>query len=734
MSDQIYDFKIKPIYELFYSEDSNYGVYSFTTKDEMPKLISDGFEEGIYNGTIAGKMQRLDIGMEYDFQGTLDYNKKYNSWQYAPLRITAPNLNSTEDVRLFLESIITERQTEILLSAYPNIVDMIIKGEEIDLKKTKGIKDNTFLKIQNKVIENYIISDILIMLRPLGVSFSVIKSILNDEPNPVLIKQKLMSNPYVLTKVYGLGFKKVDALALKLNPNLKISEHRIVSFIEYYLNEKGNSEGHTWIQLKQLVSEIKSNLHECFDIFKEIITKEKEKSTFLHIENNRVGLKKYHDIEKEIFERLLELENIKSDVHNIDTEKGIEKTENNLGFNLTDEQKDAIKSIKDHNVIIVTAPAGAGKTTAVNGIINSMPEYVLLEQTALSAKASQRMQEVTNKEARTIHRLLKWTPDGFKYNSHNKLDCNVVIIDESSMVNAALFLNLIRAIKPGSKFIIVFDFAQLSPIGSGNVATDLLQSNFFKINKFSKIHRQAQESGILLDANKIRQGINPLDKPKPSVTHGELKDMHYIFKNERDRINDIIVSSFMKSLNTSSLDESIIIVPRKKNCINSTYELNKRIQDLLLPNESTFVKRGEMKFKLGAKVIQKVNDYEKDVFNGETGYIFNIEPSGNFMIKFNNGKIIEYPKGNIQNIELAYAITTHSSQGSQWETVIVGIDNTHWVLLDSTLLYTAITRASKRCLLIGEPKAFKTCIDNNKSKIRKTYLSQFIKEHNEILK
>lgn len=729
-SDEVYKFKIKPTYEMYYSEETNYGVYCFTSRDNVPKLTKDHtFQEGIFTGKLAGNMQRLSMDMEYEVEGTLDYSKKYSNWQYKPLVVTPPKLDSPEKTKMFLETIITSNQSEVLLSIYPKIIDMIINDEKVDLSLTKGIKDATFSKIKEKVIENYGISDLLILLQPLGVSLKAVKKIMGNETNPTLVKQKLIENPYVLTKIKGLGFKRVDVIALKLNPELKISEHRTKSFITYYLKSQGESEGHTWISLKQLTNEVKSNLHECFEVFKEIITKEKDKSTFLHIEGNTVGLKINYDTEKEILNRLIEIENAKCDIKNINVAKGIEITEKQLGFKLTEEQKDAIKSIDNQNIVIITAPAGAGKTVSVNGIINSMSN-AQIDQTALSAKAAQRMKEVTKKESMTIHRLLKWSEVGFEFNESNKLENDVTILDEASMVNATLFLDLIRAVQPGKKLVIVFDFAQLSPIGNGNVATDLLKSKLFKINKFTKIHRQAEKSGILLDANKIRQGINPLEKPQSSVTHGELKDMHYIFKNKRSQINDTIVNSFMKSLNTSSLDETVIIVPRKKDCINSTYELNKRIQNLLLPNERIVMKRGEMEFKLGAKVIQKVNDYEKDVFNGEIGYIFDINSSG-FMIKFNNGKIVVYTKSDIKNIELAYALTVHSCQGSQWETVIIGIDSTHYILLDSTLLYTAITRASKRCLLISEPKAFKTCIDNNKSKIRKTYLSHFITIYNQ---
>lgn len=739
---EIFEFKITPVIEVYYN--NSYGVYKFYSKELYPhlterkkSLVEDVFDfdtpsnkyDTVYYGTVVGNMQQLQCGIEYDIKATLVFSDKYKSWQYKVINIISQRPQSNEEQKLFLQSIVTERQADILLSAYPSIVEDVINGVEIDLSKTSGIKEATFSIIKAKILENYVIADILILLQPLGVSYNMIKKLTDNEPNPVLLKQKLIDNPYILTDIDGLGFKRVDKLALKLNPELELSTKRVYACIQYILEEIGSSEGHTWIYLQQLMSEIRDNIPECVEIFKDIIKTEKENEVILHIEENQVGLKKYFNNESKILRLLTELQNASSKEYDLDFEKVIIQTEAKLGFSFTNEQKDAIRSLIDNNVVLITGSAGSGKTTIIQGILNLYRNKCNIAMCALAAKACQRIKEVTEFPAITIHRLLGWKSGEFIYNEQNPLQEDLIIIDEASMVNSYLFLSLIKAMKKGAKFVIVFDFAQLPPIGAGNIASDLLNSKF-KINKFTKIHRQAEKSGILVDANKIRVGDNPLEEPQSLVTHGELKDMHYMFREDTQRINDLVIQAYIKALDIEDIDNVTIIVPRKKDCINSTQEINSRIQDLLINDDVPFLLRGKHKFKQGAKIIQKVNDYEKGVVNGEIGYLKFIGSDFSFVAVYDNGnKEIMYSKGDVSDIELAYALTVHSCQGSQWKKVICALDMSHFMLLDSCLLYTAITRASKECLLIAEPRAYMKCIENNKGKIRQTYLKDLLQNN-----
>jgi len=299
------------------------------------------------------------------------------------------------------------------------------------------------------------------------------------------------------------------------------------------------------------------------------------------------------------------------------------------------------------------------------------------------------------------------------------------------MINKSLIHSYLNAIRPHSKLILIFDFAQLPPIGSGDFTRDILKSQLC-INKFTKVHRQGEKSGILMDANKIRVGTNPINKLEKKIVHGELKDMFYRFESDKEKMRDMAIEFYLKSVKDVGLDEAVIITPRRRKCINSAIEINKIIQDKLIPNNSPFMTRwkdGEKCiFKLGAKVMQKKNNYDRDkmVFNGDEGYITYIGKE-EFCITFNleNGKReVKYYFNELEQIELSYGISVHSAQGSQYHSVICIFDMSSYIMLNRKILYTAVTRAKKKCMLICEPRAFKACLDDENNKPRNTYLSE----------
>ena len=231
MAEKIYKFKIVPQQERFYNENSNWGVYTFiTTSDDIPYFYDcydDPFGDKprlLKGSTLAGKMQRLTIGVEYNAEVTCSFNSKYNSYQYTPISITA-NVPKTEEQQIaYLKTQVTELQAKNILAVYPNVIDDVIHNREIDYAKIKGIGEKSWNRIKDNILNNYVISDILIMLQPLGVTYAMISKLISNEPNPQLLKEKLLDNPYIMTEIHGLGFKRVDDLALKLNPNIRISK------------------------------------------------------------------------------------------------------------------------------------------------------------------------------------------------------------------------------------------------------------------------------------------------------------------------------------------------------------------------------------------------------------------------------------------------------------------------------------------------------------------------------
>lgn len=741
-----YTFELTPDYEMFYSDSSSFGVYKFNTKSELPHLTGnpDLFDHTVtYSGVLSGRMQKLYLGDTYNVVAKPVYNKKYSNWQYEPISIQAAIPKSEEQQRAFLRSILTEKQTDTLMAVYPNIVEDIMDGkDDIDLSKLNGIGETTYGIIKKKIIDNYVISDILAMLQPLGVTIRTIKSLEKWEANPVLLKKQLMQNPYILTKIRGFGFKKVDTLALKINPESKCSRERLEAYIVYYLQEVGESYGHTWVTIDTLKSNVRDNVIECIDLFDKYIDDDQVKENpLLEVgEGNKIGLKRYYNVEEYIFNKVTEMKNIEPIAVTEDNiNDGLKEAEDKQGFVLTEEQRDVVINSFKNNITIISGKAGCGKTASIRSILTiySKAGYQI-GCCALSAKAAMVIRESTGFPATTIHRMLGCQgTNKFKYNKDNPLPFNVLFIDEGSMISADIFYLIFQAIKPQTKLIICGDNGQLPPIGYGNIFNDLLDMReYLNSYELTKVMRQAADSGITSDANVIRSGSNPIDKPELKIVTGKLKDMTYMFRDDRDVLNKLAIKAYMGAIKTYGVDDVLIGVPRKKDCVNCTGRINETIQELLLPDETLMITYGTRRYKLGAKVIQKVNNYEKNVFNGDVGYITDISTTmrdgqkmNTFTVEYKSGedtKTIEYEQGEIDQIDLAYAMTIHSLQGSGYKAVIIVIDNTHFALLDNCLLYTAITRAKKKCLLLAEPYAFKKCISENKTAKRQTWFENFI--------
>ena len=540
------------------------------------------------------------------------------------------------------------------------------------------------------------------MLRPVGVTYTMIKKLLSEEPNPVLLKQELEKNPYLMTKIDGIGFRKCDELVLKLKPELIDSTQRLVAFVQYYFKELGESKGHTWCSEKILKAAVSNNVYECCGKIEWLL----ENNEFLHIDNGRVGLKYYYDIEMQIYHLILNKSKIETAINISDEaiEQAIKHAEEEQGFEYVIEQLDTIHKSLHRTISLITGKAG--KTSIMRAIVKAYTENnYTMTASALSAMAAQRITEATEFPAMTIHRTLGCRGlNDFTYNKANHLITDVAFLDEGSMVNANLFLHWLEAIGDNTRIIISGDHKQLPPIGFGNVLSDLIE--------------MFDDSVV----NKIRENINPIsDKLQPRIIHGELQDMYYMFRTNRQSLFNIAVKTFIKSVESDGIDNVVIAVPRRKDCLNSTNEINKVIQNVLLGDVLQSIESFDTTFKLGAKVMQTVNDYDKNVFNGEIGYITKISERYDGKKKeeycevtyidiFGKDKIIEYTKKELAALDLAYAMTVHKLQGAGRKTVIGIIDNTHHQLLDNCMLYTLLTRAKKRCLLLAEPDAFLQCI------------------------
>ncbi len=783
---KIFKFKAELSHERYYNEDTYYGVIEFKTNEDVPHTTESDFHSfggdknggTIRTGMLVGSMQKLDYGVTYNIVAEESESKKFGM-QLLVHSAVPEELSTLDKKAMFLETITTKKQSDELLKVYPNIIEMIMNNdvEELDLSSVSGVKEKTFEKIKKKVIDNYVIQDILVLLRPIGVKYNTIIKLLDIEENAMVLKKKIIANPYILTNVRGIGFSKADDIALKLNPDLKVSTERTEAFLKYKLKEIGSSKGDTWVNRNILSREVRSAIPKCFSIYEEILEKNEEDPTLLVVDGKMVGLKLYYNMEQNIIKTLYELDMADSAFEKPSEEQinnSIYETETSQGFEFMEEQRDAIRSVVDHNVVIITGSAGSGKTSVVKGITNllstmtltdaaayaamdmidqedvqeylyshgknwrarmlqSFKKNISLSQVALSACAAKRIAQATSRKASTIHRELKYDGSGFSHNKDNRLPSYGNVIDEMSMDNISILNSYFQAIMLGAKLVLVFDFAQLEAIGAGDMSRDILSSDLC-INKFTKVHRQGQKSGILMDANKVRDGINPISKLEPKITTGELQDMHYRFTNDVGKMEQFALKRFVSAAEDIGLDNVLMVTPKRKNGRVSCMELNKKIQNMLIDDFEDFVPQKKFgidtNFRLGSKVMQRENDYTRMAFNGDVGYIIAINTvDKSFVVSFtDSGNECTYDFREIDVFDLAYCQSVHSMQGSQAHTVIGLIDNSSFIMLNRKILYTLMTRAKERCLLVCQPKAFKACIDDENNKDRKTWSSMYFEK------
>lgn len=766
---KIYTFDARSVREMFYSESGYYTINEISTQTEIPHARFDKITS-LYYTTLVGRSLPLEFGQEYSVKAKLVENATYG-FQYEivsiDLKLGADNQATLDNN--YLKAIITETQYNVLTKEYPNIVQNVIADPnfEPDYKKLKGIGEKTWERIKDKILTNQSAGKILALLTPLGVTNMMIKKLQEYEPNPAILKEKLYNNPYEFTRIQGFGFLTVDKLALKVNPELATSSFRVVACTKHILEEQASS-GNLFVSIQEfgklfstIIPQTSPHFKTCFNHVKELIQVERDltatnQSTTLHVVDDMIGLQKYYNMENGIWEHLKRIRDGENFKPNISLEQAIQDT--NLFFStngrtveLTDEQIKAVESTIDNKVVIITANAGCGKTVCIKGIMNLYRNCNVMTA-ALSGKAARRIEETTKIPSNTIHRRLEWSQQfgGFQRNEDNPLCADVIILDECSMIDDGLFLNLLKAVPSTAKLVLVFDDAQLSPIGAGSPAKDLLSSNLC-INRLTKIHRQAENSGIKIDANKVRKNLDIFTDNDVEINengdrvlseiviHGADKDMEItMFSDSRfsqEKMFDKAFSTYFKlKAEGNDVNDITIVVPKKEG-INSIRNFNEKIQERLLCNEheQMVLKNFDGKnkvFKKGARVIQRnINDYERNVMNGEIGMI--IAANQKFcVVSFDNGeKIVEIPAANMRNVELAYAITVHSMQGSECKNIIIVLDNSHYILLDCALFYTAITRAQQKCYLLMQPSAYKNALLKNKTE-RRTYLPEIMAKDN----
>lgn len=700
--------------------------------------------------TIKGNVQELNLGVEYTVKAK-EISDKYGVG-YEVINIKREKPTTLAATRNFLYEILTPNQTDTLLEAYPDIVDRIMNNrlDDIDLNKTKGIKDYTFNVIKQKVIENFKLADLVEEFRGLF-SLSIIKKLYDKYPSVEKIKEVIRTEPYeCLCRLSGIGFKTADGMLLALekeskqckesgkNPilffgfDLKPSYQRAKACVDYILNEN-ETNGNTYVKVGDLKKQFEILVPEAIANLPVILKGDND--VIFDRESLSVCRKETYETEKYIAEKIKEGLSI-----NTKWDCDCSQFRRLEGFDLTPDQCKTSEYMCIYNIVMLVGYGGAGKSSSTQAFVNLLKHYnksfLLLAPTGRAAKV---LTGFTGENAMTIHRGLGYMPpNDWNFNSEHPLPYDVVIVDEFSMVDIFLFKHLLEAIDFNrTKLLIIGDDAQIPSVGAGNVLYDLLCYKKIPTITLDKVFRYGK-GGLSTVATDARTQTEYLDKNKKGMqVFGE--DQSYIFMPlQQDGIVDYTVKLYKTLLTKGYSVEDIAVL----SCYNvgdyGVIELNKRLQEAVNPNPDAKIVFGDSEFRLNDIVMNYANDYKAVLYNeeflddknttfianGESGMVDKIEH--NSMVSNYDGTLIYYDKGKLKNIRLAYAITTHKSQGGQFKVVILITPRSHTFMLNSNLLYVGISRAKEKCYHLGEIKTVNNALKKKENFDRKTLLLGFL--------
>lgn len=612
----------------------------------------------------------------------------------------------------------------------------IIEDDIEKLTQVDGIGKKRIAMIRQAWDDQKEIRDVMLFLQTYGVSSGYATKIFKQYKNRSIAVVK--QNPFRLaTDIFGIGFIIADRIAEKLG-FAKNSELRVEAGILYVLNQLAD-EGHVYYPYEPLIEKCKEILQANSEVVikalaaiaanrKIIIEKFNETNEESISYNKAVYLEKFHFCETSIAARFKTLIEPLQSIHKVDSEKAIEWVQQQLPITLARNQITAIKCALEKKLMIITGGPGTGKTTIINAILKIFSKLkVKIMLAAPTGRAAKQMSETTGYGAKTIHRLLEFSikKGGFQKNEEKPLACDLIIVDEASMIDTILMHHLIKAIPPGATFILVGDVNQLPSVGAGNVLKDIIASNMMTVVKLNEIFRQAKTSQIIVNAHKINNGVIPAFKPQDSTGPSRPKDDFYFIQQEDpEKVLEIILEltkeRIPRSFGFDPVDEIQVLTPMHKGVVGAV-NLNNKLQDVLNPGEDIVV-RGSRRYRLNDKVMQIKNNYDKEVFNGDIGRITRVEPIDQEIIISFDGRKVSYDFTDLDEIVLSYAVSVHKSQGSEYPAVVMPILTQHYMLLQRDLIYTAVTRGRKLVVMVGTRKALAIGVKNDKTRKRYTYL------------
>ena len=593
-----------------------------------------------------------------------------------------------------------------LLRTFGEKVFDVIEAEPDRLREVDGIGPVRASRIVAAWAEQKVVREIMVFLHSHGVGTARAVRIYKTYGADAV--QVMSENPYRLARdIRGIGFKTADAIAMKLGVD-KTAMIRVRAGISYALTE-AMDEGHCGLPSAELMPLAEKLLEVPQNLIGTALDLELADGTVIADrlgETDCVFLASLHRAERAVAERLLTLTRGKLPWASIDPDKAIPWIERRTGLRLAESQKAAVAIALGSKVLVITGGPGVGKTTIVNAILRILAaKDVKLLLCAPTGRAAKRMNEATGFEAKTIHRLLEVDPKvgGFRRDTENPLDCDLLVIDETSMVDVLLMHALLKAVPDKAALLVVGDVDQLPSVGPGQVLADMIASAAVPVVRLTEVFRQAAKSQVTVNAHRINQGIIP-DLRKPEAE----SDFYFVEADDPEtavpRIIELVSNRIPRRFGLDPIRDVQVLCPMNRGGVGAR-SLNIELQAALNPAGDRKVERFGWTFAPGDKVMQIENDYDKEVYNGDIGYVTSVEPDDGELTAIFDGRPVTYGFGELDALVPAYAATIHKSQGSEYPAVVIPVMTQHYTMLQRNLLYTGVTRGKRLVVLVGQKKA-----------------------------
>lgn len=705
---------------VFHSEENSFTILKLKITESTEELDLFMQDDTDYL-TITGYFPVPMRGEEIKFFGTFKEHARYGK-QYVVRNYEKVSETSIAGLVEYLSSDLfmgvgIKTAMNIVQKLGKDTIKKIIDDKTV-LDTVPKLNDKLQDVIYNGIIENKAAENTLIKLYAYGLTPKMAMKIYKFYSNETVAVVE--RNPYQLIyDVEGIGFERADDIAKKLG----IPEDdpmRVKAMITYLYNYMGINYGHTFLYVDQLIEFLLKGLNKTVDLVTEeqvlLYLDELITDKVFYKEEDRITLGGIHYAETQIVNKVKELSTIEVEIDTTKVEKLITLFEEVHEIIYTKKQKRAIQEAMKSNLFILTGGPGTGKTTVINGIVFVYCKYhqiPVLKNNSLfpvklvapTGRAAKRMNETTELHSETIHRFLGYSYDGkFQHNKDNLVDAKVIIIDESSMIDVFLASQLLQSIPKETKVIIVGDEDQLPSVGPGQVLSDLIESDMINVVQLDTIHRQAKDSHIISLAHDMNNGSLPDDITK------SYDDRYFVPESPQGLKHRIInIIDFLQNQGYNIYEDIQVLIPMYRGQTGID-QINKILQENYNPNTQNTIVHGEREFRIGDKVIQLSNQIEDNVMNGDQGTVEGIFEGG-LVVSFGENQVT-YKTGELINLKHAYAMSVHKSQGSEYKVVIMPIFKNYHIMLKRKLIYTGITRAKEKLILVGDINALRYGVES----------------------